>query len=176
MPPADPSDIVLVSNGPGELYTWVRPVLTELRRQAPERPVTISLIPCQFASGQETRIAETFGADRVTSPGDFVQLMAGRRSGFPAQAVAVLGLGGSAPLSLQLAGRLRAPAYRYSFVPYWHPKLAALFVDSGRTAGRARLLGAAPSQFTSSRFCWRSPTRSLRTTRTPASSGPSAAF
>lgn len=137
------NDIVLVSNGPGELYTWVRPVLTELRRQAPERRVTVSLIPCQFASGQETRIAETFGADRVTSPKDFVQLMAGRRSGFPTRAGAVLGLGGSAPLTLQLAGRVEAPAYRYSFVPYWHPKLAALFVDSGRTAQRARLLGAA---------------------------------
>ena len=54
-------DLVLVSNGPGELYTWVRPVLAELRRQAPERRVSISLIPCQFASGHETKIAETFG-------------------------------------------------------------------------------------------------------------------
>ena len=142
--PDDPAnEIVLVSNGPGELYTWVRPVLSELRRQAPGRRVTVSLIPCQFASGQETRIAGTFGADRVTSPKDFVQLMAGRRSGFPARAGAVLGLGGSAPLTLQLAQRLHAPAYRYSFAPYWHPKLAALFVDSGRTAQRARLLGAA---------------------------------
>lgn len=136
------NDIVLVSNGPGELYTWVRPVLAELRRRAPERRVTVSLIPCQFASGHETRIAETFGADRVTSPNDFLGLMAGRRGAFGQTAGAVLGLGGSAPLTLQLAQWLKAPAYRYSFVPYWHPKLAALFVDSPRTAQRARLLGA----------------------------------
>ena len=138
--------IVLVSNGPGELYTWVRPVLAELRRQAPARRVSISLIPCQFASGHETRIAETFGADFVTSPKDFLGLLAGNRSAFGPVANqgadALLGLGGSAGLALQLAARLRAPAYRYSFVPYWHAKLRALFVDSPRTAQRARLLGA----------------------------------
>ena len=139
-------DIVLVSNGPGELYTWVRPVLAELRRQAPERRVTVSLIPCQFASGHETRIAETFGADRVTSPKDFLGLLAGNRSAFSVQADALLGLGGSAGLALQLAARLHAPAYRYSFVPYWHAKLQALFVDSPRTAQRARLLGAPGSR------------------------------
>ena len=47
---------------------------------------------------------------------------------------------------MQLAARLRAPAYRYSFVPYWHAKLQALFVDSPRTAQRARLLGAPGSR------------------------------
>jgi len=136
------ADIVLVSNGPGELYTWVRPVLAELRRQAPERRVTVSLVPCQFASGHETRIAGTFGADAVTSPKDFLGLMAGNRSAFSPRAEAVLGLGGGAGLALGLAERLGAPTYRYSFVPYWHRKLAALFVDAPRTAQRARLLGA----------------------------------
>ncbi len=135
-------DVILVSNGPGELYTWVRPVLAELRRQAPARRVTVSLIPCQFASGSETKIAETFGADKVTSPKDFLGLMTGSRAVFGAQAGTVLGLGGSADLALRLAEKLHAPAYRYSFVPYWHKKLQALFVDSPRTAQRARLLGA----------------------------------
>ncbi len=138
----DNNSIILVSNGPGELYTWVRPVLAELQRQAPARRVTISLIPCQFASGSETKIAETFGADTVTSPKDFLGLMTGNRAVFGTQAETVLGLGGSADLTLRLADKLRAPAYRYSFVPYWHKKLQALFVDSPRTAQRARLLGA----------------------------------
>lgn len=146
-PRATPSsEIVLVSNGPGELYTWVRPVLAELRRRAPELRVTVSLVPCQFASGQETRLAGTFGADRVTSPKDFLGLLAGNRGAFGPRAEAVVGLGGSAGLALQLAERLGAPAYRYSFVPYWHRKLAGLFVDAPRTAQRARLLGAPRSK------------------------------
>ena len=136
------AEVILVSNGPGELYTWVRPVLVELRRQAPERSVTVSLVPCQFASGHETRIAETFGANRVTSPNDFMRLLAGDRSVFGRRADAVLGLGGGAGLALQLAERLKAPAHRYAFVPYWHKKLTTLFVDAPRTAQRARLLGA----------------------------------
>ena len=140
------NSIILVSNGPGELYTWVRPVLAELRRQAPERRVTVSLIPCQFASGNETKIAETFGADAVTNPKDFLGLMTGNRTAFGTRAEALLGLGGSADLALRLAERLRAPAYRYSFVPYWHKKLRALYVDSPRTAQRARLLGAPGSR------------------------------
>ena len=140
------AEVILVSNGPGELYTWVRPVLAELRRQAPERSVTVSLVPCQFASGQETRIAETFGADHVTSPKDFLGLLAGNRSAFGRSTRAVLGLGGGAGLALQLAERLRAPTYRYSFVPYWHRKLTTLFVDTPRTAQRARLLGAPTSR------------------------------
>ncbi len=143
-------NIVLVSNGPGELYTWVRPVLEELRRQAPERRVTVSLVPCQFASGHETRIAETFGADYVTSPKDFLAFLAGGRAlhktAFGRSAGAVLGLGGSAGMALQLAERLGAPTYRYSFVPYWHKKLTTLFVDAPRTAQRARLLGAPASK------------------------------
>lgn len=136
------ADIVLVSNGPGELYTWVQPVLRELRATVPEARVQVSLIPCQFASGRETRIAETFGADAVTSPKDFVQFLAGDHSRFPTKAKAVVGLGGSVPLTVQLAERLHAPAFRYAFVPYWHKKLRTLFVDSARTAQRARLLGA----------------------------------
>ena len=138
----DDETIILVSNGPGELYTWVQPVLRELRAQAPAQRVALSLVPCQFASGSETRIATTFGADSVTSPRDFLQLLAGNSSSFPRRAAAVLGLGGSAALAQQLAERLQAPAYRYSFVPYWHKKLRTLFVDSARTAQRARRLGA----------------------------------
>lgn len=141
-----PSELILVSNGPGELYTWVRPVLRELRRQAPEVRASISLVPCQFASGNEARIAGTFGADAVTTPGDFLRFMAGGTlPGVRADADgrgAVLGLGGGPTLALKLAQRLRFRAYRYAFVPYWHPKLSALFVDSPRTAQRARLLGA----------------------------------
>jgi hypothetical protein len=142
-----PSQLVLVSNGPGELYTWVQPVLRELRRQAPGVRTAISLIPCQFASGSEARIAATFGADAVTAPGDFVRLLAGGAlPGVTAGEGAVLGLGGSPGLTLKLAQRLRFRAYRYAFVPYWHPGLSALFVDSPRTAQRARLLGAPASR------------------------------
>lgn len=135
--------IVLVSNGPGELQTWVRPVLEEIRRQAPQFETVISLIPCQFASGNETRIAAEFGADAVTSPAESVRAMAGTGDGpLAGTAAAVLGLGGNTRMALRLGRQLRAPVYRYSFVPYWHPRLRRLFVHAAPAERRARLLGA----------------------------------
>ena len=138
---------VLLSNGPGELYTWVQPVLAELRRPPHAHlHIHIGLVPCQFASGSETRIAATFGADSVSSPGDFARFMTlGRRLPgleHPAPDGFVLSLGGSAGMALDVGKKLGYPVYRYSFVPTWHRKLAALFVHDARAERRARLLGA----------------------------------
>lgn len=143
------ADAVLVANGPGELYTWVRPVLEELKRRSPDAAVAISLIPCQFASGHETAIAGGFGADVVTSPGQFLRSAA--TGGVPAElegAVSgagpafVLSLGGNAGMAVSLARRLGRPAYRYSFEPAWNRNLRTLFVPDERTARRARRAGA----------------------------------
>ncbi len=144
-----PVEAVLVANGPGELYTWVRPVLRELRSRAPGMRVGISLIPCQFASGHETAIAGGFGADVVTSPAQYVRATAtgglpaglerseaGDRTGF------VLSLGGNAGMAVSLARRLGRPAYRYSFEPGWSRGLSVLFVPDERIARRARRSGA----------------------------------
>lgn len=136
---------VLVSNGPGELYTWVQPVLGELRRRAPELRTAISLLPCQFASGNEGAIARSFGADAVTTPSDFLKasgrgsvpgVLEGDPGGF------VLSLGGNTRMALLLGERLGYPTYRYAFVPYWHPKLKRLFVHDAWAERKARLLGA----------------------------------
>ncbi|MEJ2359144.1 MAG: hypothetical protein P8Y13_13845 [Deinococcales bacterium] len=141
-----PAEAVLVANGPGELYTWVRPVLQELRRRAPERSVGISLIPCQFASGHETEIARGFGAEVVTSPSQYLRAAAtgglppGLEGG-PAGRGFVLSLGGNAGMAVTLARRLGRPAYRYSFEPGWHRGLSALFVPDERIARRARRSG-----------------------------------
>ncbi len=142
-----PAEAVLVANGPGELYTWVRPVLQELRRRSPERGVGISLIPCQFASGHETEIARGFGADVVTSPAQYLRAAAtgGLPSGLDGASQEggfVLSLGGNAGMAVTLARRLGRPAFRYSFEPGWHRGLRALFVPDERTARRARRSGA----------------------------------
>ncbi|MEJ2666654.1 MAG: hypothetical protein P8Z81_06080 [Deinococcales bacterium] len=138
---------VLVANGPGELYTWVRPVLRELQRCRPDVRVAISLIPCQFASGHETAIARDFGADVVTSPA--LSLRAAASGGLPAGLAPaadgddgfVLSLGGNVAMALTLARRLRQPTYRYSFEPGFDRRLRLLFVPDERTARRARLAG-----------------------------------
>ncbi|MEX2535400.1 MAG: hypothetical protein WD273_07325 [Trueperaceae bacterium] len=136
--------LVLVSNGPGELHTWVRPVLAELRARVPDRRVVISLIPCQFAGGAESEAARGFSPDAVTTPAHYLRLAAGGRvpQEFGDEVEAVVSLGGSVGMAVRLADRLRSRAYRYSFVPYWHRKLEALFVHDDRAYRKARLLGA----------------------------------
>ncbi len=141
-------EAILVSNGPGELYTWVRPTLGEIRRQRPDIKLTVSLVPCQFASGGEAEIAGSFGADAVTAPADFLRFLAtGRKPDAWHERVGfVLSMGGNTGLALKLAERLRLPGYRYSFNPYWNRRLKRLFVHDDKAALKARLLGAPGSK------------------------------
>merc|ERR1712023_456922 len=61
--------VVLVSNGPGELTTWVRPLAERLHASLRLRPRSASaaavlqlvLVPCPNATGQERAAAEPWG-------------------------------------------------------------------------------------------------------------------
>ncbi len=70
------SDILILSNGPGEISTWVRPVVQALRRQlglgpAPHR-ISLVLSPCPNASGKEVAIAQRYPEiDRIQDAAHF---------------------------------------------------------------------------------------------------------
>lgn len=73
------ADIVILSNAPGELTTWVYPVLCELAKRdidAVKTRISIVLSPCTNASGQEAAIASKYpGVDRVLAPENFWQFL-----------------------------------------------------------------------------------------------------
>ncbi len=76
MQPMQPVDILILSNGPGELSTWVRPVVKALRqRLGDDRAIArISLVlsPCPHATGKEGAIAATYPEiDRIQTVEDF---------------------------------------------------------------------------------------------------------
>ncbi|MEM6429871.1 MAG: hypothetical protein AAF708_11565 [Deinococcota bacterium] len=154
--------VLLVTNGPGELYTWVAPVLRELRNQVPTWRVAIGVIPCQFASGREAEIAQTLGkqeannytddhsvdysADAIFSVAETMQTIT---LGKPLQGFSegvddglVLSLGGSGPLAVRLAKRLGWAVDRYHFEPFWHKQMRTLYVSDAKREQRARRLGA----------------------------------
>lgn len=62
-------DILVLSNGPGEVTTWVRPVVQALRQQLGDRTqarISLVLSPCPHASGKEAQIALSYPQiDRV---------------------------------------------------------------------------------------------------------------
>lgn len=69
-------DILILSNGPGELTTWVRPVVQALRQQLGDDRtqvrISVVLSPCPNATGKEAQIARSLPqVDRVQGPEDF---------------------------------------------------------------------------------------------------------
>lgn len=71
-----PVDILILSNGPGELATWVRPVVSALRQQWSEARsqlrISVVLSPCPHATGKEAAIARSYPEiDRVQAPEHF---------------------------------------------------------------------------------------------------------
>ena len=73
-------DILILSNGPGEITTWVRPVVQALREQSQNQsfPARISLVlsPCPNATGKEVNIARSYPEiDRVQGAEYFWQFL-----------------------------------------------------------------------------------------------------
>jgi len=69
-------DILILSNGPGEVATWVRPVVQALREHLGDDRsqvrISVVLSPCPHASGQEEKIALSYPqVDRVQGPKHF---------------------------------------------------------------------------------------------------------
>lgn len=80
-------DILILSNGPGELATWVRPVVQALRQQlanaGTQARISVVLSPCPHATGKEAQIASSYPeVDRVQAPEHFFPfLLSGKTAG-----------------------------------------------------------------------------------------------
>ena len=69
-------DIVILSNGPGEIVTWVRPVVKELRQQLDSQicaiRISVVLSPCPHSTGKEAMLALDYPeVDRVLAANNF---------------------------------------------------------------------------------------------------------
>ena len=132
--------IVLVSNGPGELSTWVRPLAERLHAILPLRPrmqdATISLqlvlVPCPNATGHEVEAARPWHQfERIVPARRFWQLLIQpRRFGpWPRRGVVVF-LGGDQFWTVLLSKRLGYRHITYAeWVarwPQWNDRVAAM--------------------------------------------------
>lgn len=71
-----PADVLILTNGPGEVSTWVRPVVQALRQQlgTDRQQVRISVVlsPCNHANGHESEVVQAFPeVDRVQAAEHF---------------------------------------------------------------------------------------------------------
>lgn len=74
------ADILILSNGPGEVTTWVRPVVRALRQQLGDAAslvrISVVLSPCPNGTGQEEAIAKSYPeVDRVQSAQHFLPFL-----------------------------------------------------------------------------------------------------
>lgn len=104
--------VLILANGPGELWDWARPVIRELNRR--NRPVSLLLLPCQFASGEERRVAEGLGVDDLRGPFSLAGTLKNALS-MGRSACGVLQLGGDLLWGRAAAGAGRRPLLCYAY-------------------------------------------------------------
>ena len=135
-----PIAVVIVSNGPGELSTWVLPVILHLKKIFDKSPkatqlelsLNLVLVPCPNAAGNEHEVAKKWGLfTTITKANNFWRLLIKPSSfaSWPKQGVVVF-LGGDQFWSVLLSKRLRYKSITYaewqSRWPQWNNVIAAM--------------------------------------------------
>ena len=134
--------LAITCNGPGETAGWLRPLLRELYRRAPELDAYVFYVPDDYATGREAEVArELFPAARVYEPRAYLQAaLGGRPEGMPESVDAVLYLGGdlmhAARLHKRLGGALAT--YKFSRRGYAASTAIAFAVDGANEAQLAQ--------------------------------------
>ncbi len=131
---------MLVSNGPGELATWVRPLAQALHRRLALRPTCpgalgalhLVLVPCPNGTGREHRVAAAWSLfERITPARRFWSLLLrpGARGPWPRRGVVVF-LGGDQLWTVLLSARLGYRHLTYAEWlarwPRWNDRIAAM--------------------------------------------------
>ncbi|MGD1950788.1 MAG: lipid-A-disaccharide synthase [Leptolyngbyaceae cyanobacterium] len=117
-------DVLILTNGPGEVATWVKPVVQQLRKYELDRlRLSVMLSPCPHASGGETESLMSYPeVDRVQGPESFFGfLLSGKTADgwdWYEQGVVVF-LGGDQLYAVWAAKRL---GYRTVVYAEWEPR------------------------------------------------------
>jgi len=132
--------VVIVSNGPGELTTWVKPVVDELNKinislsnkNKLNFTIRLVLVPCPNATGKEYKVANSWNKfELITKSNIFWKLLMRPRSfaNWPKKGIVIF-LGGDQFWSILLAKRLGYINITYAEWiarwPKWTNKIAAM--------------------------------------------------
>ena len=108
--------VVIISNGPGELTTWVNPVIDELNKvnkslsddDKQDFTLRLVLVPCPNATGKEFKVANSWNEFELITPSNsFWKLLIKPSSlaNWPKKGIVIF-LGGDQLWSILLAKRL----------------------------------------------------------------------
>ena len=136
----EPLAVVIVSNGPGELATWVKPVINELNKiNAPlyesyrmNFTLRLVLVPCPNATGKEFAVAKSWNKFEIITKSKIFWKLLIKPSSFaqwPKKGIVIF-LGGDQFWSILLAKRLGYVNITYaewiSRWPQWTNKIGAM--------------------------------------------------
>ncbi len=127
------ADVLILTNGPGEVATWVRPVVQQLHHTWGDHlRISVVLSPCPHSTGEETQILQQLpGVARVQAAADFWPFLLGGRTAAGWDWLprgVVLFLGGDPFYTLVCGRRLGYATLAYAEVqvrwPRWFSALA----------------------------------------------------
>ncbi len=132
-------DMIIFSNGPGEVSTWVLPVLEEVARRqdlVSRYRVILIIHPCQFASGAEHIVAKNYdGVEAVIKPSEYLKILftgIGKRKYSFARDGIMFSLGGDLMHPVIFRRRIKGKhtLYAYTNNPGWEKYYEKIFVRS----------------------------------------------
>ena len=132
--------IIFVSNGPGELATWVKPLAEELHKNIALRPKTNSssislnlvLVPCPNGTGHEANAAKKwFQFEKIIKAKNFWKFILNPQKfgSWPSKGLVIF-LGGDQFWSVLISARLRYLHMTYAEWiarwPFWNDRIVAM--------------------------------------------------
>lgn len=104
--------ITILTNGPGELWGWVRPVAAELRKRG--HSISLWLLPCPFSSGHEREAASLLGVDKLEGPSGASETW---KEISHEKTDRVIQMGGDIHFGLRMSEKANAPFTCYTYGP-----------------------------------------------------------
>ena len=153
-------DLIIFSNGPGEITTWVLPVVEAVRQRddlSSKFRIILIIQPCPFGSGSEGAVAAGFeGVDTVIMPNEYLKILFtgfGKRKHRFSREGLIFSLGGDLMHPVLFRKRIRGDhaLYAYTKNPGWGKHYEKIFVrndyvknkmlDHGISSGKLRVTG-----------------------------------
>jgi hypothetical protein len=151
-------DLIIFSNSPGEVSTWVAPVVERLagnEKIASWYRIFLVIHPCQFASGNEHFVAESFpGIEHIITPKEYMRhLLTGswkRQYGIKEEGI-ILSLGGSLKHPVLFKKRIHAPYPLFAYtnnpdLPGREQSYEKIFVRNDWVRDKYTRRGVSPSR------------------------------
>ena len=138
-------ELFILTNSPGEVSGWVKPVVMELEASGFSAKVRLVVLPCQYASGMEAEYGKKIsGIDAVST---FKELWKSSTANKGVKRL-VLQLGGDPLFGALLSAKLRCCWMIYTARPRWRMRVGHYFVPDSTAEERFELQGVKKDRVT----------------------------